>query len=130
MEPLYMRNATLTIDGTDHAAQCSSIVFTPSPVSATWKGLKPDSQHTAAGFATWTCDVTAAQDWNAPTSLSVYLHDNEGESIAITCEPDDGGASFAATIILVPGAIGGSVDAFAEGTVSMPSTKPVRTPAA
>lgn len=130
MNPLYMRDSVLTIAGTDHAAQCSSIVFTPSPVSAVWKGLKPDAQFTAAGLATWTCDVTVAQDWDEATSFSVYLHEHEGESVAIVCEPKDGGASFDATVTIVPGAIGGAVDAFAEGTVSMPSTKPERTPAA
>lgn len=129
MNPLYMRDSVLTIAGTDHAAQCSSIVFTPSPVSTTWKGLKPDALYTAAGTATWTLDATLAQDWDALTSFSLYLHEHEGESVTVTCEPKDGGASFEATVTIVPGAIGGAVDAFAESTVSMPSTKPERTAA-
>jgi hypothetical protein len=129
MNPLYMRDSVLTIDGTDHAAQCSSIVFTPSSSPQIWKGLKPTSQFTAAGAATWTLDVTAAQDWDDADSFSIYLHEHEGETIAVTAEPKDGGASFAANVTIVPGAIGGAVDAFAEGTVSMPCTKPVRTPA-
>lgn len=130
MDPLYMRDSVLTIDGTDHAAQCSSIAFTPTSASSTWKGLKPTSQHTSTGFATWVLDATFAQDWDAAASFSLYLHEHETEQIAVTCKPKDGGASFAATITLVPGAIGGPVDTFAEGSVSMPSTKPVRTAAA
>lgn len=128
--PLYMKDCLVSVAGTEHQVECSSVVITPTSTTATFKGLAPSAIYTAGGLATWEAALTFAQDWDESTSLAVYLHANEGSNVAFIFEPKDGGASFAATLTVVPGAIGGAVDAFAESTVNMPSTKPVRTPAA
>lgn len=119
MTPLFMKDALLSIAATDYAAQVSSVAFTPSSSVATWKGLKPDSGHTAGGNATWTCDITLAQDYDDALSFANYLFENEGETVTITFEPKAGGATVTADVIISAGAIGGAVDAFAEATVSL-----------
>lgn len=117
--PLYMKEALLSIAATDYAAEVSSVVFTPSSSVATWKGLAPGAVHTAGGLATWTCDITLAQDYDTAASFANYLFDNEGEEVVLTFEPKAGGATVTATVIIAAGAIGGAVDAFAEATVSL-----------
>jgi hypothetical protein len=70
-------------------------------------------------------DLTYAQDWAEASSLSRYLHDNEGERVTAVFEPIDGGPSVTATITITPGAIGGDTTAVAGATVQLGSTKPV-----
>lgn len=121
-----MGNATLTIDGVDYAAQVSSAVFTPTSSIVTWKGLKPTAVFTFPTNATWTLDLTYAQDFTADDTLASFLLAHEGETIEnVVFAPIAGGRTFTADITIAPGSIGGAVDAVAEGTVSLGSTRPV-----
>lgn len=120
--PLYMKDAVLTIDGTDVAAECSEVIFSPSSSIATWKGLKPDATHTHASTATWVANIKYGQDWDNEDSLGHLLLASEGESKAAVFRPKTGGQAFYVTIILSPGAIGGAVDGFAESSVSLGMT--------
>lgn len=130
VHPLVLKDVLLTVGTDNYEAHVSSVTFTPSASTVTWKGLTPTSVHTAGTTATWTVDLTYVQDWDTPNSLSAYLFDNEGEEVTVTFEPVNGGDSFGATIIAAPGAIGGAVDTFGETTVSLGvKGKPVRTPA-
>ena len=129
MQPLFLKDAVLTIAATNYEAEVSSVTFTPSTSISTWKGLTPGAVFTEAGLATWVADIVAAQDWDDPLSLGVYLFEHEGEEVACVFTPKNGGAGFAADIIVTPGAIGGAVDGFAESTVSLPvQGKPTYTP--
>ena len=129
MTPLFMKDAVITIDAADYQAECSSAALTPSTSSTTWKGLTPTAVFTEAGAATWVVDLTYAQDFNDPLSLGVFLFNHEGESVDMAFEPKAGGAGFTATVVIVPGAAGGTVDAFAESTVSLPvQGRPVLVP--
>jgi hypothetical protein len=75
-------------------------------------------------------DIAYAQDWDTTGSLSQYLFANEGAEVTLTFEPVNGGASWSADVIIVPGAVGGAVDSFAVATVSLPvQGKPSFTPA-
>lgn len=119
MDPLFMKDAVLTIDATSVAAECSSVAFTPSSSIATWKGLTPTATHTQATTATWVADITFAQDWDDADSLGHLLLESEGDSVPVVFTPKAGGQAFYATLILVPGAIGGAVDGFAEASVQL-----------
>lgn len=124
--PFIMGDATITIAGTDYAAQVSSAVFTPTSSIVTWKGLDPGSGVSFPTTATWTLDLTYAQDYTSDTTLASYLLAHEGETIAdVVFAPVAGGRTFTADITITPGAIGGAVDSVAEGTVSLGSTTPV-----
>ena len=129
MNPLFLKDAVLTIAATGYEAEVSSVTLTPSTSTVTWKGLTPEAVFTQTPNATWTCDLTFAQDWDLATSLGVYLFENEGEEVAMVFTPKSGGAGFAANVVITPGAVGGSVDSFAESTVSLPvQGKPTYTP--
>ena len=130
MTPLYLKDATLTIAATGYEAEVSSAVFTPSTSPVTWKGLTPTAVFTETPTATWVVDLTYAQDHDDDASLGVYLFEHEGEALECVFAPKAGGASYTATVVITPGAVGGTVDGFAEATVSLPvQGRPTRTAA-
>lgn len=118
--PLVLKDVILQLGTDDFAKHVSNVTFTPSASTVTWQGLSPDATFTDVATATWTCALTYAQDWTATTSLSSYLFENEGETVAATFKPKNGeGPSFTANLILTPGAIGGAVNSIAEATVTL-----------
>jgi hypothetical protein len=130
VQPIVLTDVLLTVGTDTYEAHVSGVTFTPTSPTVTWKGLTPTSVHTFGGTATWTVTLNYAQDWETANSLSIYLMENEGETVSMTFEPKSGGASFTANVILTPGGIGGDVDTVAVSSVTLGvSGKPVRTPA-
>tara|TARA_R100000365_G_C2732152_1_gene62218 strand:- start:146 stop:565 length:420 start_codon:yes stop_codon:yes gene_type:complete len=110
----------------DFEKHVSQVELTPSASTVTWKGLTPTAVFTDTGFATWTCSLSFAQDWETTDSLSQFLYDHEGEKLDVLFEPVSGGAGWESTITISPGAIGGSVDSVAVATVTLGCTRPTR----
>ena len=131
-DPLFLADCIVTLGANDYQAAVSSAAFTPAaPPVATFKGLTPAAVYRRAGQAEWTMDLTYVQDPDSETSLSNYLHDNEGAVVPAVFEPNNGESSWSADIVVVPGAIGGAVENWGTTTVSLPvDGRPVRTPAA
>lgn len=129
--PFVLKDVLLTIGLDNYEAHASQVEFTPTASTQTWQGLTPSATFSDTTIATWTCTLAYAQDWETPDSLSQYLLENEGTSQSATFSPKSGtGPSFTATLSITPGAIGGTVNAFATATVTLGSTKPVLVPAA
>lgn len=118
--PFIMRDCLFKVAADSYEGHVSQVEFVPSPVLASWKGLKPGAVHQFAGLATWVVNLALAQDWETTNALSRYLHDHEGEKVVVTFEPVNGGTPVTATIIIVPGSIGGTVDSVAVSSVSCP----------
>ena len=130
VQPIYLKDVVLTVDGDTYEKHVSGVTFTPSVTSATWKGLEPTAVFTNVGSSTWMIDLAYAQDWETADSLSAYLFDNEGAEITLSFVPVTGGGTWSATVIIVPGAVGGAVDSYAVSTVSLPvQGRPTFTPA-
>lgn len=121
VQPLVMKDVELIIGaGTDdyrkHVAQ---VEMTPSSSAITWTGLGRNS-HTAANESSWTLVLRYVQDWDTTDSLSRYLYENEGETVPVEFRPRSGvGPSFEAEMVVIPGAIGGQVNSFAETSVTL-----------
>ena len=131
VQPIILTDCKLTIGTDNYEAHVSGVIFNPASSIVTWKGLTPTSKFSFAASSTWTCQLDYAQDWETVDSLSQYLHDNEGTAVAATFEPEDGGASWGATLLIAPGAIGGQVDGVPVGSVTLGvQGKPALTPAA
>lgn len=132
VNPLFMSECTFSVATDSFEAALSSVTFTPANTTATWKGLAAGSVFTKSGKSTWTCQIAFAQDFGTAGSLSNYLLANEGEQVTVTFVPDvndDTSPTITATLIVVPGSIGGAVDAFATSTVTLPVLgKPTITP--
>jgi len=132
VKPFVLKDVLLTVEDDNYEAHVSQVQFDPSSSVQTWQGLTPASVFTDATVATWTCTLAYAQDWETADSLSLYLHENEGESIDVVFKPRSGsGPSVEATLIVTPGAIGGTVNQFATATVTLGCQgKPTIVPAA
>lgn len=130
VQPLYLKDVVLTVDGDTYEKHVSGVTFTPSVSTATFKGLDSDAVFTQASNASWTCDLSFVQDWETAGSLSAYLFNNAGSEVTLSFLPQTGSGTWSATVIIVPGAVGGTVDAYATSTVSLPvQGQPTYTPA-
>lgn len=120
VKPFVLKDVLLTVENDNYEAHVSQVQFDPSSSIQTWQGLTPASSHTDASIATWQGTLGYAQDWETPDSLSRYLYDHEGEEIDVVFKPRSGsGPSFAVTIVVTPGSIGGTVNAFATASVTV-----------
>lgn len=131
-EPLFLADCIVTLGLDDYQAAVSSATFTPTvPAPVVFKGLTPTAVFKRSGKADWALELTFVQDPDSETSLSNYLHDHEGETVPAVFKPNAGGSSWAADIIVVPGALGGAVETWGTTTVSLPvQDRPERTPIA
>lgn len=120
MQPIKMKDAVVSIAGTDYGAEASSVILTPTTPTSTWKGLKPGAVYSSAGTPSWQLDMTIGVDWDETSSLARYLFEHVGEAVALQFRPKTGGAGLSAEVIAIPGAIGGAVDTDAEANVSLP----------
>lgn len=127
--PLVLKDVILTLGADTYEKHVSKVRFVPSTSVIRWQGLTPTAKFTDVTASDWTCELSYVQDWKTPDSLSQYLLENEGETIAAVFKPESGdGPTFTANLVITPGAIGGDVNAFTETSVTLGSDKPVLVP--
>lgn len=119
VQPLYLQDMTFSVAADDYAAHVSSVTLTPSTSTTTWKGGKPSATFTRTSTPTWGCELAFAQDWESADSLSRYLWEHQGETVDVIFAPETGGTSWAVSINVIPGSIGGAVDGYATSTVTL-----------
>lgn len=119
VNPFILKDCLFQVADDNYEAHVSQVEFTPTSSPVTWKGLTPSAVFTFGTNATWVCALAFAQDWNTANSLSRYLFTNEGNEVVVTFEPVAGGPAVTATLIVTPGAIGGTIDSVAVSTVSL-----------
>lgn len=123
VQPIILRDCKLTIttstDTYEFENHVSQVEFAPTSSVQTWKGLTPAAVFSAGTSSTWQATLAYAQDWETTGSLSRFLFDHEGEKLACHFEPKSSGAGWDANLIIAPGSIGGTVDAFATATVTL-----------
>lgn len=120
---LKINKITFRVGTTEYTSEVASAIFTPTApaVEVTDVG---GTVHRFSGTAGWNLDLILFQDWEDTSLATMFLAD-EGETAEVTVERPD--ATFAASVTLVAPAIGGAGNTVAQSTVSLPSTKPVRT---
>lgn len=120
--PYVLKDALLQIATDNYEKHVSNVLFTPQTSPVTWQGLTPDSAFSDASNPIWTCQMDYAQDWTTANSLAQYLLTNAGQQKVAVFKPlgtTTGKPIFTATIIVVPGPIGGAVNTVQVGTVTM-----------
>lgn len=128
--PIVLKDVLLQLgpDG-EYQKHVSGVEFVPTASAVNWKGLSPSAVFSDIGAATWVCNLSFAQDWVTPDSLSRYLFEHEGETVDAVFEPKLGGPGFTAKLVVTPGSIGGAVDSVAVSTVGLGvSGRPVLVP--
>lgn len=119
VKPIVLRDVLLSIAADDYEKHVSGVTITPATGSVTWNGLSPDATFTFPTATTWALQLDYAQDWDTVSSLSRYLFDNEGAEVTMTFEPERGGLGWEVDVFIVPGSIGGQVNAVATATVTL-----------
>lgn len=106
--PYSLKAATMSIATDDYTAALSQVQFDPSTTATTWRGIGGNVVRDQT-IAEWTATLGFAQDLDTDGLLR-YLHENEGDEVVAVFTPKVAGPTITATIILSPGAIGGSAD--------------------
>lgn len=134
VKPIRLNNVLLRVVGAldtvgDFEKHVSAVEFVPSTGSVEWKGLNPDAVFSFPTTTTWTMNLSYAQDWSSENSLSGFLYENEGETFTMVFMTDYSGGegvdasatnpAWRVQATVVPGAIGGSIDSVAVGTVTL-----------
>lgn len=119
--PIVLKDVTLLIEADNFELHVSQVQFDPSVQTQTWKGLSPNAVFTDQSAPTWTCTLSYAQDWSSAATLSSYLFAHQGETKHVTFTPDvnTDQAAWDADVIVSAGPIGGTVDAFQVGSVTL-----------
>jgi hypothetical protein len=127
--PFVLKDATFTVALDNYEAHLSQVQFDASVQTLTWQGLTPAASFSDVSSPSWTATIAYAQDWTTPNSFSQYLLDHAGETVDVTFTTNPGAGSWAASLIITPGAVGGTVNAYAVATVTLGiSGAPVFTP--
>lgn len=131
VKPIVLRDVLLSIAADDYEKHVSGVTITPTTGSVTWNGLTPAAAYSFPTSTTWALQLDYAQDWDTANSLSRYLFDHEGEEVSMTFEPVKGGLGWQVDVVIVPGSIGGQVNAVATATVTLGvNGRPTPVPAA
>lgn len=132
VQPIILNDVDLLIGDDNYEAHVSKVEFVPTTPTATWKGMTPSAIQNLVGTPTWMCNLDYAQDHATASSLSQWLQENAGKPTVVKFKPKKPANGVApiitATIVPVPGPIGGALDAVATGSVSCPvNGQPART---
>src|SRR4051812_16797518 len=93
-----LRDATFTIEATDYANQCTSVVLTPDQPSQTLRTMVPDGIVQDVDSAVWTCSINGIQDYKAAQGLARLLTDSSGTELDIVFTPKNGTGNATATV--------------------------------
>lgn len=129
--PIVLNDIVLVIGTDNYEAAVSKAELVPNTPITTWKGMTPTSVFPMPGSTEWTLNLEFAQDHATANSLSQYLQTNAGQQKSVTLKPkkpSSSGPTYTITATMLPGSIGGAVDAVAVASVSLPCIgQPVRT---
>lgn len=125
--PFLIKDALLTLGTDDYSLVVSQAELVPTTPTATFKAINGTS-YNFSGKASWVLTAAFAQDWDNAASLSNYLFDNEGDTVAFSLKPNGAtGESFTGNLVLSVGNIGGTADGVAASSVTFQVIgKPVR----
>lgn len=127
---MFIKNAIVTVDGVTASDEVQNVTATPTVNVVSFDAINGKSQSSAT-LGAWSIALTYGQNWEDAESLSHLFHNSLGEEAVLTFKPSGAaGGTWAATVTLVPGAIGGAAGV-ATATVTLPcKAKPVWAPKA
>ncbi|QCQ16988.1 hypothetical protein [Microbacterium sp. RG1] len=131
VKPIVLNDIDLVLGTDNYEAHVSKVELVPTTPTAQWKGMTPTAIHNLTGTPTWVCNIDYAQDHETALALAQWLAANVGVPTVMKFKPKKPATGtaplYTATIVPVPGPIGGALDSVATGSVSMPvNGQPVR----
>ncbi|RNL58974.1 hypothetical protein [Arthrobacter oryzae] len=129
--PLFLKSASISVSGVEYADLITNVVFTPTTPTLTHKGIS-GKVATSVGATEWSVTFDYAQSFDTAGSLALRLFNDEGKKVPAIFKPEGAAsaATITATVTLLPGTMGGAVDAAATSSVTLPiDGKPTIVPA-
>lgn len=118
VQPILLRDATLTIGDDDFSAGVGEAAFVPSAEWVTDVDLRGVVRASLTSVE-WTLALSHLQD-DAAASLTRYLLEHAGAVRATVLTLRAGGVAWAADVVMVPGPVGGTPDALLTASVTLP----------
>lgn len=117
-----IRNATVSVAGTEYANQCTKARLVPDTPTQTLRTLVPDGIVQDVDSAVWTFELAGIQDWVNSQGLADALNDNAGTQIEVILTPNAGSGLPQATFDIIAAAVpfGGEQGQFATFDVTLP----------
>lgn len=110
-QPVLMTDMVLELGDNDFAAACNVVRLEPESQIVRFKGLKRGAVSSFPTDPVWNLRITFADDWDNADSLSDYLWDHSGETVAGHVRPQSGiGTGFDLQVMITPGGAGGTGD--------------------
>lgn len=131
IKPIILNDVDLLLGADNYEAHVSKVQFDPTTPTVQWKGMTPAAIQNLVGTPTWMCNLDYAQDHETALALAQWLQANAGVPTVVKFKPKKPASGtaplYTATIVPVPGPIGGALDSVAVGSVSCPvNGQPVR----
>lgn len=119
--PIVLKDVDLKIATHNFEAHVSAVTITPSVETIRWKGLTPAATFSDSSAPEWTAGLDYAQDWVTADSLAKYLFANQGQTVAAVFAPKKGTGlpAWEVDLVIAPGPIGGTVDQYMTGSVTL-----------
>ncbi|QIN94475.1 major tail protein [Arthrobacter phage Whytu] len=128
MTALFLKNATVTVDGEDASEDADNVDFTPTTSAATFTPISGNTQ-SDSGATSWVCNMNIAQDYTAG-SLFMTMFKAEGPvDVVLKPRGTASGPTITATIVPVPAKIGGGAGALTAAVSCQVVGKPTIAPA-
>lgn len=119
VQPLMLKNAVVTVASDDFTAAFTSVTFEPSP-EWEWVDVFLGPSVPVLSRVRWECRLGYLQDLTNLDSWTRFLTNNAGLSVDMTFTPQAFGEIIEATVMIVPGALGGSADEQLSAEVRLP----------
>ena len=126
--PRLVKHVTFTLGTDSFSKHVNNVKFARSSSMQEWRGGTPDAVYSDETAPTYAVEITGIQDWETSASLCNYLLDHEGETVDFSYMPNAAGkVAFDSEVTIAAPEIGGPVGTYNEFSITMGSTKPVRT---
>lgn len=127
MGALFLKNASVTVAGTDSSDDVDNVEFTPTSTTATWTPISGKTQQETSE-PSWACTFNLSQNYEVG-SLFMKLYDTTVEmEVIFKPRGTAPGPTITAKVMPAPAKIGGGVGALTSSATLAVNGKPVITP--
>ncbi|MDO5534370.1 MAG: hypothetical protein Q4F65_06945 [Propionibacteriaceae bacterium] len=125
-KPIMMKNVDLILGdegtGPNFKCQLRSVTLTPNSSPQRLKTLCPQGRYSDVSDPEWDLELGYAHGSTdgADQALAEYLQENHGEKQPFMFRPQVGGNGYQGTVTVLAGPVGGQIDQWMEGSVTLP----------
>lgn len=123
MGALFLKNATLTIDGKDSSDDVDNVLFTPTTATSSFMPISGNAQQ-EQGATTWVATFNIAQNYEAGSLFMRLLEDSEEMAAEFKPRGAATGPTIKARLMPAPAAIGGGIGALTASATLAVNGKP------